>query len=40
MHFDLALVGYLILFGAGIGGGLILLLQLQMVLGSVMRRIL
>jgi len=30
---------YLILFGVEIVGGLILLLQLRMVLGSVMRRI-
>jgi len=35
LYFYLTLVGYLILFGVGIGGGLVLFLQLQMVLGSV-----
>jgi len=39
LYFYLVLVDYLILFSAGIVGGLILLLQLQMVLGNVMRRI-
>ena len=37
--FCLILVGYLILFGVGIEGGSILLLRLQMVLGSVVRKI-
>jgi len=37
--FCLILGGYLILFGVGTGGELKLLLRLQMVLGSVMRKI-
>ena len=37
--FCLILVDYLILFGVGIVGELKLLLQLQMVLGNVMRKI-
>jgi hypothetical protein len=39
LYFYLALVGYSILFGVGIMGGLLLLLQLQMVLGNVVQRI-
>jgi hypothetical protein len=39
LYFYLVLVGYLILFGAKIVGGLLLLLQLQMVLGNEVQRI-
>jgi len=38
LYFYLALEGYLILFGLGIISELVLLLRLQMVLGSVVRR--
>ena len=39
LYFCLVLVDYLILFGVEIVSGLVLLLRLQMVLGSIMRRI-
>jgi hypothetical protein len=40
LYFRVILVDYLILIGVGIVSELILLLRLQMVLGSVMRKIL
>ena len=39
LHFYLALVGYLILFGVGTVDELVLLLRLERALGNVVRRI-